>query len=147
MTLSFLYRDEKIFFLPLCTLIISLIIMTSAFAGSLPGERLHNPALESRAEHIFTQLRCLVCQNETIADSDARIARDLRLLVRTRLKKGDSDQEIIDFVHGRYGDYVLMKPPLQKSTLALWFSPLMILIIGIMTVAGILHRQRVKPQP
>ncbi len=121
-----------------------LALTTFAFAGSLPSERLHDPALESRAETIFTQLRCLVCQNETIADSDARIARDLRLLVRTQLKKGDSDQTIIGFIHSRYGDFVLMKPPLKTSTWALWFSPLMILLIGLMIVAGILHRQREK---
>lgn len=126
----------KKLFLILC------LIPTLAFAGSLPSERLKDPALESRAGTIFTQLRCLVCQNETIADSDARIARDLRLLVRTRLKKGESDQQILDFIHGRYGDFVLMKPPLKTSTWALWFSPLMLLLIGIMIVAGILHRQK-----
>lgn len=126
----------KKLFLILC------LLPTFAFAGSLPSEKLKNPALETRAVSIFTQLRCLVCQNETIADSDARIAKDLRLLVRTRLTKGETDQQILDFVHSRYGDFVLMKPPLNPHTWALWFSPMMILLIGIMIVVGILHRQK-----
>lgn len=129
-------------------LFLTLFLMpTLAFAGSLPSEKLKDPAQEARANAIFTQLRCLVCQNETIADSDARIAHDLRLLVRTQIKKGDSDETILDFIHGRYGDFVLMKPPLKYSTWALWYSPIMLLLIGIMIVAGILHRQREKKKP
>jgi cytochrome c-type biogenesis protein CcmH len=118
------------------------LLSSFAFAGSLPQDRLLNPVLESRAENLFSQLRCLVCQNETIADSDARIAHDLRLLVRTRLTAGDTDTQIMDYIHSRYGDFVLMKPPLKPSTWLLWFGPFIILLAGIATIFHILRRQK-----
>ncbi|MGZ9109262.1 MAG: cytochrome c-type biogenesis protein [Micavibrio sp.] len=124
-------------------LFLSLLLLSApAFAGSLPQERLENPALESRAEHLFSQLRCLVCQNQTIVDSDARIAHDLRLLVRTRLQQGDSDREILDYIHSRYGDFVLMKPPFTPATWALWLGPGVILLLGGFVVLIILRRQK-----
>jgi len=126
----------RIFFLTL------LLLATPVFAGSLPHERLENPALEARAAHLFSQLRCLVCQNQTIVDSDARIAHDLRLLVRTRLQQGDSDTEILDYIHSRYGDFVLMKPPFTPATWALWLGPGLILLLGGFVVLLILRRQK-----
>ena len=87
-----------------------------------PDEVLADPALEARARAISEGLRCLVCQNQSIDDSDAPLARDLRLLVRERLKAGDSDQQIKDFVVTRYGEFVLLKPRLTQRTLLLWFA-------------------------
>ncbi len=126
----------RVFLLVLC------LISAPAFAGGLPQDRLPDPALELRAQHLFTQLRCLVCQNQTIADSDARIAHDLRLLVRTRLQNGDPDADILDYVHSRYGDFVLMRPPLRMKTWGLWFGPFVILLMGGMSVFLIARRAR-----
>jgi len=87
-----------------------------------PDEVLPDPALEARARAISEGLRCLVCQNQSIDDSDAPLAKDLRLLVRERLKAGDSDQEIADFIVARYGEFVLLRPRLSPHTLLLWFA-------------------------
>ena len=88
-----------------------------------PGEILEDPALEARAREISKSLRCLVCQNQSIDDSNAELARDLRLLVRRRLEAGDSDREVVEFVVSRYGDFVLLRPPLKPETYLLWFGP------------------------
>lgn len=122
--------------------LVFLLLTAPAFAGSLPQDRLSDPTLEARATHLFLQLRCLVCQNQTIADSDARIAHDLRLLVRTRLQAGDSDAAILDYIHSRYGDYVLMKPPFSPATWGLWMGPGIVLLLGGATVLLILRKQR-----
>lgn len=98
--------------------------------GVLPDEILSNPALEARARDISAHLRCLVCQNESIDDSGAPLARDLRILVRERLKAGDSDRQVIDFLVARYGEFVLLKPRLNEETLLLWLAPLFIIIIA-----------------
>jgi cytochrome c-type biogenesis protein CcmH len=87
-----------------------------------PDEILADSALESRARAISAGLRCLVCQNQSIDDSDAPLARDLRLLVRERLKEGDSDREVVDFIVARYGEFVLLKPRLSRTTLILWLA-------------------------
>jgi cytochrome c-type biogenesis protein CcmH len=113
-----------------------------AMAGGMPHDRLSDPALETRAQHLFTELRCLVCQNQTIADSDARIAHDLRLLVRTRLQDGESDAAILEYIHSRYGDFVLMRPPVRAGTWGLWFGPVLILILGGASVIQIMRRAR-----
>lgn len=97
-----------------------------------PSEVLSDPALESRARAISKELRCLVCQNESIDDSDASLAHDLRVLVRERLKAGDTDQQVFDFMVARYGEFVLLKPPLSWHTLVLWGLPPAALIVGIM---------------
>ncbi|MQA64823.1 MAG: cytochrome c-type biogenesis protein CcmH [Alphaproteobacteria bacterium] len=94
------------------------------------NEALPDPALEARARELFKELRCLVCQNQSIDDSDAELARDLRILVRERLLAGDSNEEIIRFLTSRYGDFVLLKPPLKASTVALWTAPFALLLIG-----------------
>lgn len=106
-----------------------------------PDEILDDPALEARAREISKELRCLVCQNQSIDDSDATLARDLRILVRDRLKAGDSDSEAVDFIVERYGDFVLLRPPFKNSTLILWIGPGVIFLIGIIGVT-LWHRRR-----
>jgi len=106
---------------------------------------LPNHAQELRAEAIGDQLRCMVCQNETIEDSDADLARDLRRIVRQRIVAGDSDQQVITWVTNRYGDFVRMRPPFRPLTYLLWFSPLIALAIGI--AAALLGRQRRAAPP
>lgn len=93
-------------------------------------EPLDDPALEARARELHKDLRCLVCQNQSIEDSNADLARDLRLLVRERLAAGDSDDEAISYIVARYGDWVLMKPPLRANTLLLWGAPLILVVFG-----------------
>ena len=115
----------------------------SIFAASAlaiePGEALKDPALESRARALSSELRCLVCQNQSIDDSQAPLAKDLRLLVRERLTAGDSDTQVLDYLKARYGDFVLLKPPLKAGTLLLWGTPLIVLLAGL---AGLLVVQR-----
>lgn len=96
-----------------------------------PAERLSDPKLESRARDLSAELRCLVCQNQSIDDSDAPLAKDLRLLVRERLVQGDSNSQVKDFVVARYGEFVLLRPPFGVHTLLLWLTPL--LVLGIIT--------------
>jgi len=117
-------------------------------AGVQPDEVLSDTRLEERARAISSQLRCLVCRNETIDDSNAVLARDLRLLVRSRLLAGDSDPEVIDFIVARYGEYVLLKPRLGTATLFLWLSPLLILISALLYLLFVLrHRKTEALQP
>ncbi|HEY7610632.1 MAG TPA: cytochrome c-type biogenesis protein [Alphaproteobacteria bacterium] len=101
-----------------------------AQAAIAPDEILPDPALEARARGITKQLRCLVCQNQSIDDSNAPLARDLRILVRERLKAGDSDAAAIAYVVARYGDFVLLRPPIKATTWVLWFGPAAILLGG-----------------
>lgn len=110
-------------------LILCLIAAAPAFAVE-PDEMLADPVLETRAREIGRELRCLVCQNESIEDSNADLARDLRLVVRERLLAGDSDQQVFDYVAARYGDFVLLQPPVKPATWALWFGPVSILLVG-----------------
>ena len=118
-----------------------LLIAALPASAVQPDEILADPALEARAREISKELRCLVCQNQSIDDSDASLARDLRILVRDRLKAGDSDEAVVSFVVDRYGDFVLLRPPFKASTLLLWIGPALILIAGI---AGVWtwHRRR-----
>ena len=104
-----------------------------------PGEMLRDPSLEARARHISQELRCLVCQNQSIDDSSAELARDLRILVRERLTAGDSDTAVLAFVEARYGEFVLLRPRLAPHTLLLWLTPL--LLLGGAAFA-LLHRAR-----
>ncbi len=110
----------------------ALAIIASAAGAVEPDELLADPALEARARAISREVRCVVCQSESIDDSSAPLARDLRLLVRERILAGDSDRAVLDFLVARYGDYVLLKPRVQGSTLALWIAPG---VIGL-TAAG-----------
>ena len=97
----------------------------------LPDEILKDAALEARARSLSQQLRCLVCQNQSIDDSDAPLARDLRVLVRERLTAGDTDAQAMDFIVARYGTFVLLKPPVQSNTLLLWLMPLLLLAVAV----------------
>jgi cytochrome c-type biogenesis protein CcmH len=96
-----------------------------------PDEMLKDPGLETRARTISAELRCLVCQNQSIDDSDAPLARDLRLLVRERLRAGDSNSQVVQFLVDRYGDFILLKPRFDAKTYALWLAPLLIFLIGV----------------
>lgn len=109
-----------------------------------PDEILPDAAMEARARVISKQLRCLVCQGEDIDESAAGLARDLRLLVRERLRAGDSDQQVLDFVQSRYGDYVLMKPPVTPRTWLLWLTPVLMVLGGFAVVWRLITRGR-KP--
>ncbi|TNE42549.1 MAG: heme lyase CcmF/NrfE family subunit [Alphaproteobacteria bacterium] len=110
-----------------------------------PDEVLSNPALEARARKISKQLRCLVCQNENIDSSHAELARDLRLLVRERLMAGDSDDQVLQYIVARYGDFVLLKPPVQADTLPLWGAPVVLLLFGGLAVLLVFRRQTKEP--
>lgn len=96
-----------------------------------PSEMLDDPVLEARARTISADLRCVVCQNQSIDDSNAELARDLRVLVRDRLLAGNTDQQVLDYIVSRYGDYVLLRPPFKSSTYLLWFGPLFFVLIGL----------------
>ena len=101
----------------------------------LPDEQLKDPRLEARARAIGSELRCVVCQNQTIDDSDADLARDLRIILRERLVAGDSDRRAMDLIVRRYGNFVLMKPPLNDETWLLWLGPGLVLVVGGCAVA------------
>ena len=123
-----------------------LALAVAAAAGAVePEEQLADPALEARAREIGQELRCLVCQNQSIDDSDADLARDLRRIVRERLTAGDTDDQVMAFVTARYGDYVLLRPPLRAGTLALWFGPVVLLVAAIAAI--VLRRRRVAAEP
>ncbi|PLP59773.1 cytochrome c-type biogenesis protein CcmH [Mesorhizobium loti] len=108
---------------------LALLASGSAFAVK-PDEMLSDPALEARARSLSAGLRCMVCQNQSIDESDADLARDLRVLVRDRLKAGDSDKQVIDYVVSRYGEFVLLKPRLEWRNALLWGAPVLLLLIG-----------------
>jgi cytochrome c-type biogenesis protein CcmH len=109
-----------------------------------PDEILSDPALEARARALSKELRCMVCQNQSIDDSDAPLARDLRLLVRERLQAGDSDRQVIDFLVTRYGEFVLLKPRFSLRTVLLWLGPAAFLVIGALALLLISRRYRTR---
>ena len=111
-------------------LVFLLLLLAGPAFAVLPSERLADPALEARARALSLELRCQVCQNQSIDDSNAPLAADLRRLVRERLVAGDSDAGVLDYVVRRYGDYVLLRPPMREDTALLWFGPLAILVLG-----------------
>jgi cytochrome c-type biogenesis protein CcmH len=117
---------------------------TASFAVR-PDEMLKDPALEARARNLSEELRCMVCQNQSIDDSEAPLAHDLRVLVRQRLEAGDTDRQVLDYLVARYGDFVLLRPPFKAETLLLWGLPPLALAIGI--AALILMARRRKPVP
>lgn len=106
------------------------MLATPALAVVRPSEVLANPVLEARARSLSQNLRCMVCQNQSIDDSDSELAHDLRVLVRERLMAGDSDRQVIDYVVSRYGEFVLLKPRLSMRNAALWATPVVILLLG-----------------
>ncbi len=125
------------------TLIAALLFSGSVFAVQ-PDEVLKDPALEKRAREISAGLRCLVCQNQSIDDSDAQLAKDLRLLVRERLVAGDSNDQVETFLVQRYGEFVLLKPTFGTHTLLLWLTPALVLVLGGIGAYAALRR---RPQP
>jgi cytochrome c-type biogenesis protein CcmH len=128
-------------------ILLLLLLAGSAFAVSNPAEMLPDHTQEQRAEAIGHQLRCLVCQNESVEDSDADLARDLRHIIRTRVQTGDSDQQVIDWMVARYGDFVRLKPPFDAQTIVLWLAPGLALLVGIGAVLISRRRQPVPPAP
>jgi len=113
----------------LIPLLAALALATQAIAVQ-PDERLSDPALEERARDLSAQLRCVVCPNQDIDSSNAPLARDLRVLVRDRLLEGDTNQEVLDHLVARYGDFVLLRPPIQSNTLVLWGLPVVVFLVG-----------------
>ncbi len=125
-----------------CFWLLALALAATAVQAIQPDEVLSDAGLEGRARAISAELRCLVCQNQSIDDSDAPLARDLRIVVRDRLKAGDTDAAIRDFVVSRYGDFVLLRPPFAARTLILWIGPMVILAAG---AAGLVFARRRRP--
>ena len=109
---------------------IALALLAGPAAAVNPDEQLADPALEARAHKLSRELRCVVCQNQSIDDSDAVLARDLRIILRERISAGDTDKQAVDFLVARYGSFVQLNPPLRLDTLALWFGPLAVLALG-----------------
>ena len=127
---------------------ISIVLFAAALAGASPSfavqpdEILSDAALETRARNLSRELRCMVCQNQSIDDSDAPLARDLRLLVRERLKAGDSDGQVLDFLTARYGQFVLLKPRFGWDTALLWGAPAGVLLVGGFAIVMALRRRK-----
>lgn len=124
-------RSRKLF--PAVLLAFAALFVVSAPGAVLavePDEVLGDPALEQRARDISQHLRCVVCQSQSIDNSNAPLAKDMRILVRERLQAGDTDQEVFDYLVDRYGDYVLLKPPVQENTLFLWAAPIVVFLIA-----------------
>lgn len=132
----------------LFALALACVALPGAARAVEPGEMLSDPVLEQRARDISQHLRCLVCQNESIDDSQADLAHDLRVLVRKRLLAGDTNQQVMDFIVARYGDFVLLKPPVNEQTYALWFGPLVLAALGLAGIAVYFARRRQQaPKP
>jgi cytochrome c-type biogenesis protein CcmH len=128
-------------------LIVALLAAGAANAV-LPSEMLKDPALEARARSLSEELRCMVCQNQSIDDSEAPLAADIRVLLRQRLEAGDSDRQVLDFLVARYGEFILLKPRFNGHTALLWLAPLAVLVAGLGVAAAAYRRQRrVIPTP
>jgi len=146
-------RIAYLLLIALTLLTTTLLTTPRAALAVQPDEILTDPALEGRARTLSKELRCMVCQNQSIDDSDAPLARDLRLLVRERLTDGDSDRQVIDFLVARYGEFVLLKPRLALHTALLWFGPPALLGGGALVLFVIARRrnrrgpdEQVKPE-
>jgi cytochrome c-type biogenesis protein CcmH len=105
-------------------------LLAEPAAAVNPDEQLADPALEARAHKLSRELRCVVCQNQSIDDSDATLARDLRIILRERISAGDSDEQAVGYLVARYGSFVQLNPPMRLDTMALWFGPLAVLLLG-----------------
>jgi cytochrome c-type biogenesis protein CcmH/NrfF len=125
---------------------LAMLAATSAFAVT-PDERLADPALEARARALSVELRCMVCQNQSIDDSDAELAHDLRVLVRSRIVAGDTDRQVIDYVVSRYGEFVLLKPRFSLRNALLWAAPVLILLAGAVAALMAMRGRRAVTAP
>lgn len=134
-------RSMLIYFLR-CSVLASALFASLAALAVEPGEMLADPKLEARARAVAAELRCLVCQNQSIDDSDAPLAKDLRIVIREKLKEGASDSDIRAFLVSRYGDFVLLRPPLKPETYLLWAAPLIALVAGAWAVFFAAKRSR-----
>ncbi len=123
------------------TIVVALCAIALTAGASEPSERLPDPAQEAHARTLFREVRCLVCQNESIDDSEAQLAADLRRIVREQVKAGRSDREIRAFLVERYGEFVLLKPPFSAGNAVLWLAPVGILLIGGVLMIGLLRRR------
>lgn len=131
----------------LAVALLALLLGSPAFAVE-PNEMLQDPALEARARALSAGLRCLVCQNESIDDSHADLAHDLRVLLRERIARGDTDQQAIDYLVSRYGDFVLLRPRFSLKTALLWATPLLVLVLGgSLIVIGRRRRGQIETAP
>ena len=126
--------------------VVLLLLSASPVFAVNPDEVLADPALEARARALSAQLRCMVCQNQSIDDSNAELAKDLRVLVRERLANGDSDKAVIDYVVSRYGEFVLLKPRFETKTLILWGMPATLLLVGAITLVIASRRRGAQPK-
>ncbi|BAQ45531.1 MULTISPECIES: cytochrome c-type biogenesis protein [Methylobacterium] len=127
-------------------LLFALVLLAPVAAGAVqPEEVMKDPALEARARTISAELRCLVCQNQSIDDSDAPLARDLRLIVRERLRQGDGDEAVLSYVVQRYGEFVLLRPVLAWHTAFLWFTPVLVVGLGGLALWAAARRRRPAP--
>ncbi|GHA29178.1 cytochrome c biogenesis protein [Devosia pacifica] len=128
--------------------LVAVLLLSLPALAVMPDEVLADPRLEARAREISSQLRCLVCQNQSIDDSDAELARDLRVIVRERLLAGDTNDEVFEYVVDRYGEFVLLNPVLAPHTLLLWFAgPVFLIVGGIALVLALKKRNRVETVP
>lgn len=131
-------------------LLLCVLLFSSLAHAVEPDEKLADPALEARARALTAELRCVVCQNQSVDDSDAPLAKDIRVLVRERIMAGDTDEEVIDYIVARYGRFVLLNPPLSGDTVLLWFGPGILLVVGLALAylyVRRLNRAPVAPQP
>jgi len=127
--------------------LLAALVLAGPARAVLPSEQLSDPKLEARARAIGAQLRCLVCQNQSIDDSDAPLAGDLRVILRERLVAGDSDKQAIDFIVQRYGNFVLLNPPFETQTLLLWLGPALVLLAGGVWVWRLVGKDAPAGQP
>lgn len=132
---------------PVGALAVTLTLLLTPAQALTPEEKLPDPAMEARARAITSELRCLVCQNQSVDDSDASLAKDLRTLVRDKLKEGLSDAEVKNYVHSRYGDFVLLRPPVKLETILLWTAPLLALLAGAAAVWSAARRRAAPAGP
>jgi cytochrome c-type biogenesis protein CcmH len=132
----------KAFSLSVLIIVITILFSKTNIYSVEPEEFLQNPKQELKARNISKNVRCLVCQNQSIDESAAPLAKDLRILIRKKVKEGDTENEIYKFLTDRYGDFILLKPPLKKTTFMLWFLPFVFLAIGIFILSW--HHKKSK---
>ena len=130
----------------IASIVLLLVFVAPAFAVT-PDEMLKDPVQEARARNLSQELRCMVCQNQSIDDSEAPLAHDLRVLVRQRIEAGDTDKQVLDFLVARYGEFVLLKPRFEPHTLLLWGLPPAVLLVGIMAIFTVARRRPISAEP